>query len=118
MTQLRHWCKGEGINPAHAILVKDVPEDTEITFIEETLQSLKALGRVRVRGRMYDPHCQGLTVLYEYIERVNTKTVPLDVLPEGSELPWRIFGPSEEENACMVAQKLQFVLLHGGGGKK
>lgn len=52
MAQLQHWCKGEDINPLHALLVKDVPEDTEIDFIEETLQSIKALGRVKVRGRM------------------------------------------------------------------
>lgn len=99
MAQLQHWCKGEGINPLHALLVKDVPEDTEIDFVEETLQSMKALGRVKVRGRMYEYRkCQGLTVLCECKEKVNTKAIPLDVLPEGSDSPWRIFGPSGEEN--------------------
>lgn len=102
MAQLKHWCKGEGINPLQAILLKDVPEDTEIDLIEKTLQSIKVLGRVKVRGRMYDPQCRGLTVLCECRETVDTKAIPLDVLPEGSVLPWRIFGPSEEENESTV----------------
>ncbi len=104
MTQLQHWCKGEGINPSHAMLVKDVPEDTDIGFIEETLQSIKVLGRVKVRGRMYDPQYQGLTVLCECREKVNPKAIPIDVLPEGSESPWRIFGPYEEETVSTDEQ--------------
>lgn len=99
MSQLQYWCKGEGINPLYAILIKDVPEDTEIDCVEETLQSIKALGRVRVRGRMYDPQSQGLMVLCECREQVNPKVIPLDVLPEGSDVPWRIFGPSEEKSS-------------------
>lgn len=112
MSQLQHWCKGEGIDPLHAILVKDVPEDTEIDFVEETLQSIKALGRVKVRGRMYDPQCQGLMVLCECREKVNPEAIPLDVLPEGSDTAWRIFGPSwknvsPDEQMRDVAQEPQ-----------
>lgn len=95
---MRPWCKGEGIDPAKALLVKDVPEDEDISFIEETLQSIKALGRVKVRGGMYDPQSQSLTVLCECREAVNAKTLPLDVLPQGSNLSWRIFGPKAEKN--------------------
>lgn len=83
MAQLQNWCKGEGINPSHAILVKDVPEDTAIDFLEETLQSIKALGRVKVRGRMYDPQCQALSVLCECREKVNTKAIPLACYQKG-----------------------------------
>lgn len=104
MTQLKHWCKGEGINLQNAVLVKDVPEDTQTDFIEETMQTIKALGRVKVRGRMYDPQCQALTVLCECREKVNTKAIPLDVLPGGSDVPWRIFGPSEEEHVSTEEQ--------------
>lgn len=80
-----------------ALLVKDVPPETEVGFIEETLQTVKALGRVKVRGRMYDPQSQSLTVLCECREKVNTKAIPLDVVPEGFAMTWRIFGPSERE---------------------
>ena len=85
MAQLRPWCKGEGISPDHALLVRDIPEGTEVSFIEETLQSVKALGRVRVRGRMYEPQFESLTVLCECREKVNARRLPLDVLPVGSD---------------------------------
>ena len=67
-------------------------------FVEETMQTIKALRRVKFKGRMYDPQCQALTVLCECREKVNTKSIPLDVLPGGSDFPWRIVGPSEEEH--------------------
>ncbi|KAL6471713.1 hypothetical protein MHYP_G00203630 [Metynnis hypsauchen] len=52
MAQLQHWCKGEGIDLDHALLVKDIPEDAKVGFIEETLQSIKALGRDRVELKL------------------------------------------------------------------
>ncbi|XP_029112729.1 paraneoplastic antigen Ma1 homolog [Scleropages formosus] len=96
MAELRNWCRGEAINPEYALLVKDIPEDAEITLVEETLQSIKALGRVRVRGRTYDPQTQHLMALCECRERVNVKAIPLDVLPQDSDKPWRILGVSDE----------------------
>lgn len=104
MAQLQNWCKGEGINPTYAILIKDVPVDANIDSVEETLQSIKALGQVRVRGRMYDPQSQSLTVLCECREEINTKVIPLEVFPEGHDSPWMILGPSEEENIVKTKQ--------------
>ncbi len=97
MAQLKNWCIGEGIDPVKALLVKDVPPDTEVGFIEETLQTIKALGRVKVRGRMYDSQSQSLTVLCECREKVKADAIPLDVVPEGFAMTWRIFGPSKQE---------------------
>ncbi|KAK7915621.1 hypothetical protein WMY93_011382 [Mugilogobius chulae] len=97
MAQLKNWCFGEGLDLANALLVKDVPPEVEVSFIEETLQTIKALGRVKVRGRMYDPHSQSLTVLCECREKVNAAAIPLDAVSEGSAVAWRIFGPSEQE---------------------
>ena len=48
---LRKWCRGEGLDESRALLTV-VPENTEISVIEETLQTIKCLGRVRVRGRI------------------------------------------------------------------
>lgn len=49
MAQLKNWCVGEGIDPANALLLKDVPPQAEVSTTEEALQSIKVLGRVRVR---------------------------------------------------------------------
>ena len=106
MAQLLPWCKGEGIDPDHAILVTGIPEDTEVNVIERALESIKVLGRIRVRGRMYDPQHQCLTVLCECREKVNTQTIPLDVLPEGGGEAWRIMGPSAEENEVVEEHQM------------
>lgn len=95
--QIRHWCKGEGLHPEYAIMVKGVAEDTTNKAIEETLQSIKVLGRVRVRGRIYDPKYGNLTVLCECKERINPQNIPVEVMPEGGEFPWRILASTMDE---------------------
>lgn len=53
MAELKGWCCGEALGEAHAVMVifqEDVPTDQ----IEETLHSVKTLGRVRVRGRTFN----------------------------------------------------------------
>lgn len=98
MSLLENWCIGEGLDASHALVVKQVPIETTVKHIEETLMTIKVLGRVRVRGRMFNPQSQSLMVLCECSERVNTKTIPLDVPPiEGGEL-WTLHGPADEEN--------------------
>uniref|UniRef100_A0A0S7EJ18 PNMA1 n=1 Tax=Poeciliopsis prolifica TaxID=188132 RepID=A0A0S7EJ18_9TELE len=98
MSLLENWCTGEGLDASRAIVVKQVPIQTTVEHIEETLMTIKALGRVRVRGRMFNPQLQSLMVLCECSERVNTKTIPLDVPSiEGGEL-WTLHGPTDEEN--------------------
>uniref|UniRef100_A0A3Q2PD89 Uncharacterized protein n=1 Tax=Fundulus heteroclitus TaxID=8078 RepID=A0A3Q2PD89_FUNHE len=96
MSLLENWCTGEGLDAFHALVVKHVPIETTVKHIEETL-TIKVLGRVKVRGHMFNPQLQSLMVLCECSERVNTKTIPLDVPPiEGGEL-WTLHGPADEE---------------------
>uniref|UniRef100_A0A3Q2TLV7 Uncharacterized protein n=1 Tax=Fundulus heteroclitus TaxID=8078 RepID=A0A3Q2TLV7_FUNHE len=97
MSLLENWCTGEGLDASHALVVKHVPIETTVTHIEETLMTIKVLGRVRVRGRMFNPQLQSLMVLCECSERVNIKTIPMDVPSiEGGEL-WTLHGPADEE---------------------
>uniref|UniRef100_A0A8C1LZF6 CCHC-type domain-containing protein n=1 Tax=Cyprinus carpio TaxID=7962 RepID=A0A8C1LZF6_CYPCA len=85
----KRWCRGEMLNEAHALMVI-VPEDVEISQIEDTLQSVKCLGRVRVRGRMYNSKLDSLTVLCECKEVVDFSKVPPDILPTGGLVAWPI----------------------------
>lgn len=98
MSLIGNWCRGEGLDPARAIVVKRVPSDAQVEDIEETLKTIKALGRVKVRGRMFDPQSQSLMVLCGCSEKVNTKAIPLDVEPIQGGESWTLHDPVEEEN--------------------
>ncbi|KAM9376034.1 paraneoplastic antigen Ma1-like [Pholidichthys leucotaenia] len=95
MSMLKNWCKGEGLDLTHAIIVKWVPLDATPELNEDTLHTMKALGRVRIKGWMFDPQTTSFMILCEYSERVNTKAIPLDVLSvEVAEL-WTLHGPEQ-----------------------
>lgn len=68
---LANWCRGEGLDQAHAILVLGVSEEEEISTVEETLEQVKTLGKVRVRGKMFDANNQTLTMLCECRQEVD-----------------------------------------------
>lgn len=48
-----NWCRGEGLDVKHALLLRGMPEDTSVADIEETVGTIKALGKVRARGKMF-----------------------------------------------------------------
>ncbi|XP_060763130.1 paraneoplastic antigen Ma1 homolog [Neoarius graeffei] len=78
---LLNWCKGEGVDPTHALIVKDVPEEVSVGTIEDSLNTIKRLGRVKVKGRMFDPDTHGLVVLCICSEIVNINVIPPEVRP-------------------------------------
>uniref|UniRef100_A0A673MIZ5 CCHC-type domain-containing protein n=1 Tax=Sinocyclocheilus rhinocerous TaxID=307959 RepID=A0A673MIZ5_9TELE len=79
LTGLEGWCRGEILNEAHALMVI-VPKEIDISQIEETLQSVKCLGKV----------LDSLTVLCECKEVVDPSKVPPDILPTGGKVAWPI----------------------------
>ncbi|KAL7868663.1 hypothetical protein SRHO_G00100470 [Serrasalmus rhombeus] len=46
--ELRNWCRGEGLDIKHVFMLTGVPEDTDVAYIEETMQSIKALGKLSI----------------------------------------------------------------------
>lgn len=103
--EIENWCRGEGIDPDYAIMVSGISEDTDVSTIEETMHTVKALGRVRVRGRMYNNESQSLIVLCECREKVHAERIPRDVLPaEGSD-PWILRVRKAESNASDVREE-------------
>lgn len=50
---LSSWCKGEQLDPAHAVMIAGVAEEVSISQIEEMMQTVRCWGRVRVRGRTF-----------------------------------------------------------------
>lgn len=99
-SELKRWCRGEGLDEAHGLRVI-VPSDVEIAHIEEVVQTIKCLGRVRVRGRMFDTTLSSLMVLCETKENLTTVSIPPDVMHPQSGETWPLVtitsSPAPEE---------------------
>ncbi len=109
--ELSGWCKGESVREDHALMVV-VPEYLEIIQIEETMQTIKCLGRVRVRGRMFRDNLKCFLVLCESKEQIDPNLVPPEVLPGSGGEPWKIVisrgeDTSSEDFATKVHNLLQ-----------
>ena len=95
--ELRGWCQGEALDERHTIMVL-VPGDREIEKIEETLQSIKSLGRVRVRGRKYNKKLDRMLVLCECKGKVDSTMTPGEVVTASGAETWPIV-PLRESSA-------------------
>lgn len=98
VSKLKNWCRGETLDESHALLTV-VPESTEITQIEETLQTIKCLGRVRVRGRMLNDTNNEVLVLCECREKITDSNVPEEVPAQDGLTAWPIFIVAERSGA-------------------
>lgn len=72
------------------------PDGVEIAQIEATMETIKALGRVRVRGRNFNQRLNLLTVLCECREVVDSSRVPPAVMPDGETEVWNLVMVSED----------------------
>ncbi|XP_065144083.1 paraneoplastic antigen Ma1 homolog [Paramisgurnus dabryanus] len=113
--ELRNWCRGEGIDSAKAILLTRVAEEAEVAFIEETLQQIKSLGRVRVRGKMFKSDQNYMAVLCECSETIDAATLLPDVMPLGGGDTWIITTAGDESHGTeSFAEKLSTLLRDEG----
>nr|XP_023659188.1 uncharacterized protein LOC111839473 [Paramormyrops kingsleyae] len=81
--ELRGWCRGLEINEAHSLLVV-IPDSESVPAneqIEEIVQSIKCLGRVRVRGQAFSSELNSALVVCECKERVQKDRVPSEIVP-------------------------------------
>uniref|UniRef100_A0A8B9JBA5 Gypsy retrotransposon integrase-like protein 1 n=1 Tax=Astyanax mexicanus TaxID=7994 RepID=A0A8B9JBA5_ASTMX len=104
MSLLQNWCKGEGVDPSHALVVSQIPEDTETGDIEKALEHIKALGRVRVRGRLFEPQTQSLVVLCECKGKVSAEYVPREFTHLEGGRPWALIGPDDITPVVMATK--------------
>ena len=97
--ELKRWCRGEGLSLTHALMTI-VPEDVEMTKVEETLQTIKCLGRVQVRGKMFSVKLDSRMVLCETRETVKDPSVPPEVVPIDGGEAWPIIIVGEAQAAA------------------
>ena len=98
VAELRDWCRGEVVDKDYALMVL-IPEQLEVEAIEATLQTVKCLGRVRVRGRMYSKQRDKYMVLCECREELGKVSVPPDVMPTDGGEAWPIITVGETSPA-------------------
>ena len=67
-----------------------VSEDEDISVIEEAMQTIKILGKVRVRGKMFDTNTQTVTVLCECREEIDPSRVPPELISPTEGVNWTI----------------------------
>lgn len=91
--ELREWCQGESLTVDHALLVL-VPKEIEVAHIENTLETVKILGRVRVRGRRFNTKLDRLTVLCECRGEVDHNRVPPELKDPATGDSWPIIMTS------------------------
>ncbi|XP_076829819.1 paraneoplastic antigen Ma3 homolog [Brachyhypopomus gauderio] len=93
-TELREWCQGEFLKEENALLAL-VPKGYEVEEIEKTLETVKALGRVRVKGRRFNTKLNRLSVLCETREEIDPTRVPSEVKSLTVEEFWPVIVAGE-----------------------
>ncbi|KAK7945433.1 hypothetical protein WMY93_001161 [Mugilogobius chulae] len=96
-------------------MVVGVSEDEEISNVEAVLETVKALGKVRVRGKMFDPDSKTLTMLCECREAVDSTQVPPEVVHTTEEgVVWQLVIAEPEVNSQPFSEKLDKFLQEEG----
>lgn len=87
-SRLLEWCRGEELEPTHAVLVTNVPENVNNDYILAALHSIKVLGKVRIKGKTFHSSSGSLMVLCECSQPIDLQRVPSEVLPAEGATPW------------------------------
>lgn len=104
VSELKGWCRGEKLDEAHAVMVI-IQEDVSTDAIEETMHSVKCLGRVHVRGRIFNLQHNKYHVLCECKEVVKGDMVPPEVFPIQGGGPWPVI--IAEKHRCLGCHQLK-----------
>ncbi|CAI5657555.1 unnamed protein product [Oreochromis niloticus] len=88
--ELSSWCSKAGIDPNRAFVLHDVPTDCDLSDIEETAQSVKVFGRVKVRDRLTDTQTGNNLVLCECRQDIQPDRIPPQVQPLNGGPVWMI----------------------------
>lgn len=98
--ELSSWCSKAGIDPNRAFVLHDVPTDFDLSDIEETAQSVKAFGRVKVRDRLTDTQTGNNLVLCECRQDIQPDRIPPHVQPLNGGPVWKISLLTESEGSA------------------
>ncbi|XP_077388164.1 retrovirus-related Pol polyprotein from transposon 412 [Festucalex cinctus] len=114
LPNIHNWCRGEGVELAHSLIAQGIPEETRIEDIERVLETVKALGKVRVRGKMFDPESKSLTVLCECREEIDSTKIPPEVISNDRGDTWTLVLAEQEIRSDLFSEKLDKFLQEEG----
>ncbi|KAL0198818.1 hypothetical protein M9458_007358, partial [Cirrhinus mrigala] len=96
--ELISWCKEAGIDESHALMLINVPAHTDVAAIEEIMEAVKVLGRVRVRDTREGPTSRFLLVLCECKQVIDPTCLPPEVSPGERKEPWTVIAVQARES--------------------
>ncbi|XP_051991259.1 paraneoplastic antigen Ma2 [Xyrauchen texanus] len=114
LAEFSKWCKEKDIEENHGLLLIGVPAQTDVMFIEETVQTVKSFGRVRVRDSRAGPSSSTILVLCECREVIDPTRIPAELLPAPGEETWKVVVASTEVPVSEFSQKLSKFLIEEG----
>lgn len=120
LLQTVEWSRTESVNFSRAIVLSNVPLDTSDDTIGKVLNTVKAFGRTRIRGRRGDVTGRWLFILVETNIDLDADVIPPEIGIENEAGPWGVklvsslvgHGPASEDAAFQL--KLQALLQQEG----
>lgn len=91
-----------------------VPSNTEVSYIEDTVQTVKALGRVRVRDTKLGPSPGTLLILCECKEVIDPNRVPAELLLADGEQSWKVIVAPVDISTSEFSKKFEMFLTAEG----
>ncbi len=95
--ELTSWCKDVGIEEKHAVMLFNVPANTEVAVIEDVMQAVKVLGRICVRDTREGPTSHTMLVLCECKQAADVTRLPSEMNPDETGEPWAVVVVSAKE---------------------
>ncbi|XP_038141331.1 uncharacterized protein LOC119783754 [Cyprinodon tularosa] len=111
--ELINWCIGEAVDLKHALLLYGVPKAASKEDIESTAETIKALGKVTVRGKMFHPQQKSLMVLCECREEIDPSKIPPEIMPLNEGSGWKTVWYSEPQTDNFEDKLLTFLQSEG-----
>lgn len=112
--ELSNWCKEAVIEESHAIMLMGVLATTDVACIEEAVETIKAVGRVRVRDSKKGQSPDTVLVLCECREVIDPTRMPAELLRAEGEEMWRVIVAPVDVPASGFSEKLAKFLLEEG----
>lgn len=112
--ELSNWCKEAVIEESHAIMLMGVPATTDVACIEEAVETIKAVGRVRVRDSKKGQSPDTVLILCECREVIDPTRIPAELLRAEGEETWRVIVAPVDVPAFGFSEKLAKFLHQEG----